>query len=99
MAKAETEKIVDFSGTDYTCVTFSPDLSKFKMEKLDDDFVALIKRRAYDMAGVCRGVSVILNGEKIKVLFNVFHSKFFHRLLVAANLPRIISAKKKKGKL
>lgn len=67
MGKADPEKISDYSGTDFTCVTFSPDLKKFKMEKLDDDFVSLLKRRAYDMAGVCRGVSVVLNGEKIKV--------------------------------
>ena len=67
MNKAEPEHITDYSGTDFTCVTFSPDLPKFKMEKLDDDFVALLKRRAYDMAGVCKGVAVYLNGEKIKV--------------------------------
>lgn len=72
MGKAETEKIVDYSGTDFTCITFSPDLKKFKMESLDDDFVALIKRRAYDMAGVCRGVSVQLNGEKLKVCCFVY---------------------------
>ena len=67
MGKAEAEKIVDYTGTDFTCVTFSPDIKKFKMESLDNDFVSLIKRRAYDMAGVCKGVSVVLNGDKIKV--------------------------------
>lgn len=67
MGKAETEKIVDYTGTDFTCITFSPDLKKFGMEKLDDDFVALLKRRAYDMAGVAKGVSVQLNGDKLKV--------------------------------
>ena len=67
MGKTEQEKITDYSGTDFTCITFSPDLKKFKMENLDDDFVSLIKRRAYDMAGVCRGVSVVLNEEKLKV--------------------------------
>ncbi|XP_065661520.1 DNA topoisomerase 2-alpha isoform X4 [Hydra vulgaris] len=67
MSKAEPEHIVDYSGSDFTCVTFSPDLPKFKMDKLDNDFVSLLKRRAYDMAGVCRGVSVYLNGEKLKV--------------------------------
>jgi len=67
MGKADSEKIVDYTGTDFTCITFSPDLAKFKMETLDDDFVALVKRRAYDVAGVCRGVSVTLNGTKLKV--------------------------------
>lgn len=68
MGKAEKEKINEkHTGTDFTCITFCPDLPKFKMERLDNDFVALLKRRAYDMAGVCRGVSVYLNGEKLKV--------------------------------
>lgn len=67
MSKAEPEKIVDYNGTDFTCITFSPDLPKFKMEKLDDDTVSLLMRRAYDMAGVCRGVTVTLNGHKLKV--------------------------------
>ena len=68
MSKAETEKVSDFSGTDFTCITFSPDLPKFKMDKLDDDTVSLLMRRAYDMAGVVRGVKVFLNGERIKVI-------------------------------
>jgi DNA topoisomerase-2 len=66
MAKADEPKVTDFSGTDFTCIAFSPDLPKFKMEKLDDDFVALLKRRAYDIAGVARGVNVTLNGDKLK---------------------------------
>lgn len=67
MTKPGEFKIVDYSGTDFTCITFSPDLEKFKMQSLDDDSVALLMRRAYDMAGVCRGVHVTLNGEKIKI--------------------------------
>ena len=67
MGKADREKITNYSGTDFTCVTFSPDLNKFRMESLDNDFVSLIKRRAYDMAGCSRGVSVVLNEEKLKV--------------------------------
>ena len=67
MTKVEPETIKEYSGTDFTSVTFTPDLAKFKMEKLHDDFVALLKRRAYDMAGVARGVGVVLNGETIKV--------------------------------
>ena len=76
MGKAEAEKIVDYTGTDFTCITFSPDLKKFGMEKLDDDFVALLKRRAYDMAGVAKGVSVQLNGDKLKVDNSICHVIF-----------------------
>ena len=48
-------------------VTFSPDLTKFKMEKLDEDIVALMSRRAYDVAASSRGVKVFLNGTRVPV--------------------------------
>jgi DNA topoisomerase-2 len=67
MAKASEPKIADFSKDDYTKVSFSPDLKKFKMEKLEDDIVLLMSRRAYDVAASTRGVSVFLNGKKLPV--------------------------------
>ncbi|RXN12322.1 DNA topoisomerase 2-beta-like isoform X1 [Labeo rohita] len=67
MGKTSEAKIKYFDGEDYTCVTFQPDLAKFKMEKLDKDIVALLTRRAYDVAGSCRGVKVMLNGKKLPV--------------------------------
>ncbi|KAH8244800.1 hypothetical protein KR032_000475 [Drosophila birchii] len=67
MGKASDVMIKDFNGTDFTRITFSPDLSKFKMETLDQDIVALMSRRAYDVAASSKGVSVYLNGTKISV--------------------------------
>ncbi|XP_048848792.1 DNA topoisomerase 2-beta isoform X2 [Brienomyrus brachyistius] len=67
MTKTTDPRIKYFDGEDFTCVTFQPDLSKFKMEKLDKDIVALLTRRAYDVAGSCRGVKVLLNGKKLPV--------------------------------
>ncbi|CAL1584231.1 unnamed protein product [Knipowitschia caucasica] len=67
MTKTADPKIKFFDGEDFTCVTFQPDLSKFKMEKLDKDIVALLTRRAYDIAGSCKGVKVSLNGKKLPV--------------------------------
>uniref|UniRef100_A0A336LDC4 DNA topoisomerase 2 n=1 Tax=Culicoides sonorensis TaxID=179676 RepID=A0A336LDC4_CULSO len=67
MTKTSEPKIKEFSGEDFTKVTFSPDLSKFKMTKLEDDIVALMCRRAYDVAASTRGVSVFLNGTKLPV--------------------------------
>ncbi|XP_066531140.1 DNA topoisomerase 2-beta [Hoplias malabaricus] len=67
MTKTSEPRIKNFEGDDFTCVTFQPDLSKFKMEKLDKDIVALLTRRAYDVAGSCRGVKVLLNGKKLPV--------------------------------
>lgn len=68
MTKASEPKIKE-SGKDddFTKVTFSPDLSKFKMEKLEDDIVSLMSRRAYDVAASSHGVKVYLNGERLKV--------------------------------
>lgn len=67
MGKTSEAKIKYFEGEDFTCVTFQPDLAKFKMEKLDKDIVALLTRRAYDVAGSCRGIKVMLNGKKLPV--------------------------------
>ncbi|XP_043274245.1 DNA topoisomerase 2 isoform X2 [Venturia canescens] len=65
MGKASEPRVKEFFGEDFTKVTFSPDLAKFKMEKLDDDIVALMSRRAYDVAASTRGVKVYLNGSKV----------------------------------
>lgn len=67
MSKASEPKIKDFTGDEFTKITFSPDLPKFKMETLDDDTVALLSRRAYDIAAASKGVKVYLNGKKINV--------------------------------
>lgn len=67
MTKTSEPKIKDFHGDDFTKITFCPDLAKFKMEKLDDDIVALMSRRAYDVAASTRGVKVFLNGTKLPV--------------------------------
>eukprot|EP00811_Abedinium_folium_P035186 NODE_7_length_4662_cov_6.859757.p1 GENE.NODE_7_length_4662_cov_6.859757~~NODE_7_length_4662_cov_6.859757.p1 ORF type:complete len:1097 (-),score=373.23 NODE_7_length_4662_cov_6.859757:1266-4556(-) len=44
-------RIEDYSGAEYTRVTFWPDLPRFGMTKLDDDIVGLMMKRAYDIAG------------------------------------------------
>ncbi|XP_076368660.1 DNA topoisomerase 2-alpha-like isoform X2 [Tachypleus tridentatus] len=67
MAKTTDAKIKPFSGEDFTCITFYPDLAKFKMEKLEKDLISLLSRRAFDIAGTSRGVKVILNGKRLPV--------------------------------
>jgi len=59
-------------GGDYTKITFCPDLARFKMQSLDRDAVALLSKRAYDIAGSMasrhgRKLSVTLNGDKVPV--------------------------------
>ncbi|CDW56095.1 DNA topoisomerase 2 [Trichuris trichiura] len=67
MTKSEEPEILACRDEDYTCVKFTPDLSKFGMTELDDDIVALMSRRAYDIAGTCGGVRVYLNGKRLKI--------------------------------
>lgn len=52
----------------WTKVTFKPDLAKFNMTHLEDDVVALMKKRVVDIAG-CLGktVKVDLNGQRVPV--------------------------------
>lgn len=47
MMKTSEAKIKHFDGEDYTCTTFQPDLSKFKM-RMTGDIRVLMTRRAYD---------------------------------------------------
>uniref|UniRef100_A0A1I8ICT6 DNA topoisomerase 2 n=1 Tax=Macrostomum lignano TaxID=282301 RepID=A0A1I8ICT6_9PLAT len=54
-------------GPDYTRVTFKPDLARFGSTSLDADLVALIQRRAYDLAATCPGVRVYFNGQQVPV--------------------------------
>ena len=67
MTKASEPKVKEFTGSDFTKVTFCPDLAKFKMDKLDGDIVSLMSRRAFDVAASTRGVKVFLNGKRVPV--------------------------------
>ncbi|XP_018321367.1 DNA topoisomerase 2 [Agrilus planipennis] len=67
MTKTSEPKIKEFFGDDFTKITFTPDLSKFKMNTLEDDIVQLMSRRAYDVAASTRGVKVFLNGKRLPV--------------------------------
>jgi len=67
MSKTSDPKVKEFSGEEFTRISFQPDLTKFGMEKLDDDTVALLSRRAYDIAASTKGVKVFLNGKRLPV--------------------------------
>lgn len=58
---------VDTNASDYTRVTFKPDLSKFNLLSLDKNTVEVMIRRTIDIAGTLSGVHVLLNGTKIEV--------------------------------
>lgn len=63
--------IIKASKTDYTKVTFKPDLSKFGLTHLTTDMVDIMKKRVYDMAGCVKGVTVYLNGDRIPVRYMI----------------------------
>lgn len=52
---------------DWTRITFKPDLKKFHLSELTDDIVALLTKRAYDIAGCNPSVKVFLNGSRLPV--------------------------------
>jgi DNA topoisomerase-2 len=61
MREKEKASIKASKGTGgWTRVTFKPDWSLFKIDGFDDDMVALLKKRVYDMAGTChpKGLNV-----------------------------------------
>ncbi|KAJ3153619.1 DNA topoisomerase 2 [Geranomyces variabilis] len=67
MSKTGKPKLTKAAKQDFTKITFKPDLAKFGMTELDDDIVALLARRVYDIAGVVANVKVFLNDERIKI--------------------------------
>ncbi|KAF7094248.1 hypothetical protein CFC21_096574 [Triticum aestivum] len=67
MGKKSEPEITECEPSDnWTRVTFKPDLAKFNMTVLEDDAVALMRKRVVDMAGTLgETVKVELNGEKL----------------------------------
>ncbi|GJX55363.1 DNA topoisomerase 2-like protein isoform X2 [Tanacetum coccineum] len=61
--KSMGKKLKEFSISENWCmVSFKPNLAKFGMKNLEDDIVALMKRRVVDLAGCSSGVKVELDG-------------------------------------
>jgi DNA topoisomerase II len=94
MSVREEPKITDYKDKDkdFTCVTFRPDLKKFKMSHLDEDIVSLMMKRVYDMAGTTPGtVKVYLNGKKIEGVTNFnTYCDLYLKTDETRELPKII---------
>jgi DNA topoisomerase-2 len=67
MNKAQDPVIKPNKDEDFTQITFYPDLKKFGMDNLEDDTIALLARRAYDIAASTRGVKVFLNDKRLPI--------------------------------
>lgn len=60
-------EIKTYKKSDFTKITFKPDLVRFGMKNLDDDIVSLFKKRVYDLSGIVKNVNVYLNEQKIEI--------------------------------
>jgi DNA topoisomerase-2 len=78
-------------GEDYTCITFYPDLTRFGMERLDEDIISLLTKRVYDLAGVTPStVKVRLNEKLINIQnFNTYCDLYL-KCDDTRELPKII---------
>ncbi|CAL4935071.1 unnamed protein product [Urochloa decumbens] len=64
--KSEPQITVCLQGGNWTRITFKPDLAKFNMTRIDDDAIALMRKRVVDMvAFVGTTVQVVSNGQRI----------------------------------
>ncbi|KDE07461.1 hypothetical protein, variant [Microbotryum lychnidis-dioicae p1A1 Lamole] len=72
---------------DYTRITFYPDLARFGMTEFDDDTVALLTKRVYDMAGIIKGVNVYLNGKKLSLKNFKQYVEMYTAAIEAASKP------------
>ncbi|KAI9983167.1 hypothetical protein PInf_007094 [Phytophthora infestans] len=52
MSKKNPPSITKWAQKDFTCISFKPDLERFKLDFLNDDIVSLFKKRVYDVAGI-----------------------------------------------
>ena len=64
MSKKGEPKITSCKASDnWTSITFSPDLSKFGMETLEEHVVMLMRKRVFDMAGVLGKTVKVMQGK------------------------------------
>ncbi len=68
MSKVGKPKITQMKkATEYTKISFKPDLRHFGMTELDEDILGVLRRRVYDVAGSVKDVAVYLNGTRLKI--------------------------------
>jgi DNA topoisomerase-2 len=68
MTKRTAPKITTYSSKPYTRISFIPDYSRFGLDCLTDDMIALFEKRVYDIAAwTNKTVTVYLNTNKIEI--------------------------------
>ena len=73
-------KVTKNSGKSLTKITFFPDYKRFNMSGLENDTCLLIDKRVHDcIACTNKGVSILLNGERIKGKGLVDYANYFFK--------------------
>jgi len=89
-------------NSDYTCVTFYPDLARFGMLELEKDIVDLMNKRVYDLAGITdRRVKTKLNGVLLDVkTFTDYADLYLKKDRGTADeLPKIVATPSERWKV
>ena len=95
MSRKDAPEVTEsYQVEDFTCVSFRPDLKKFNMTHLDEDIVALMTKRVYDLAGVTDNrVRVKLNGQYIDCKNFVQYADYYLQNEENKELPKMIESK------
>lgn len=68
LSKKSDPIISNYSGSKgYVKISYKPDLKYFKMERINNNLFALLKRRAYDLGGLINeNIDVFINEKRVK---------------------------------
>lgn len=66
MTKHTQPNVKSYTGPDTVIIKFKPDLKRFKTERFEEDLLALMKKRVYDIAATTK-TRVSLNGQKLPI--------------------------------
>ncbi|GLD95333.1 hypothetical protein PINS_up003977 [Pythium insidiosum] len=74
--------------TDFTRVSFSPDLERFEMARMTPGMVRVLQKRVLDVAGCLSDVEVTLNGERVPISgFESYLQAFQHSTTTVTPAP------------
>lgn len=71
MSQKTDAKVETYTKEPYTRITFRPDLSKFGMDHLESDMVALFRKRVYDVAATTRHACKVYLNSRARVVLPV----------------------------
>jgi len=65
--RERTKAVVKKSTKNHTEITYTPDLEKFGIDKIDEDHLKMIEKRIYDIAACNTGLKIYFNGNLINI--------------------------------